>query len=204
MKSTAQTIIDNTNPMGNAQMYASHLKGGALLETGKTLYNTLFGLSVNDSSNPYAKVLTNLDNAGRLADSESFRAYQYGFRLWKLGDGVVTDAEAAAMTQIMSASRVKLFIGPNSTKVLDIELAHFNSSIQMAKADGDNSVGVNTLQWLQLPAGMEQDFKENMNFRAELEVELPAGTPAALGESGDPASPQFVFNFLAAGRRIVV
>ncbi len=200
-------------PLKGGQQYAANMKGGVLLVAGQEIYQNLFALSIN-SPEPFAKVLTNLDNPGKMNDSEAFTAYQYGVRLVKLTDGAATTDEVDAAIKLLSASRLQLFIGPNSQRVLDVELIHYMNSLNfIAETQGAADIGVaqtaavplNTTAWLSLPGDLIQDFKENMNFKASLQVELPTGTPAALGYAGSPTpAPTWAFIFVMAGRRIVV
>lgn len=212
MNQNPRSIV-KSQPLTGGQQYAANMKGGVLLTSGTKIYQNLFALSVNSDSEPYAKVLTNLDNPGKMNDSEGFVAYQYGIRLIKLTDGAATTDEIQAAIKLLEASRLQLFIGPNSQRVLDVETIHFLNTLNMiTETQGLAEIGVaqtaalpiNTTAWLTLPGELVQDFKQNMNFKASLEVELPAGTPSELGYAGSPSAPTWAFIFVMAGRRIVV
>lgn len=199
-------------PLTGGQEYAANMKGGVLLVAAQKIYQNLFALSIN-SDEPYARVLTNMDNAGKMNDSEAFTAYQFGIRLVKLTDGAATTDEISAAIKLLSASRLQLFVGPNSQRVLDLELVHFQNTLTfVAETQGAADIGIaqtagvpiNTTAWIGLPEELKQLFKQNMNFKASLEVELPEGTPADLGYAGSPSAPTWAFNFIMAGRRIVV
>jgi len=200
-------------PLTGGQQYAASMKGGVLLVSGQMIYQNLFALFTISASEPYAKVLTNLDNPGKMNDSEGYVAYQYGIRLIKLTDGVATTDEIQAAIKMLEASRLQLFIGPNSQRVLDVETVHFLNTLNMiAETQGATDIGVaqtaslpiNTTAWLTLPSELVQEFKQNMNFKASLECELPTGTPSELGYAGSPLAPTWAFVFVMAGRRIVV
>jgi len=204
--------IVTKNPLTGRQEYAANMKGGVKLVSGQVIYQNLFGLSTS-SDDAYAKVLTNMDQAGKMNDSEGFLAYQYGVRVVKLSDGPATPEQAAAVLKFLSSCRLQLFIGPNSVRVLDIETIHFLNTQSVIINDTDAaatpvavaiaaSLPQNSSAWFSLPNDMKQEFKQNMNFKASLECELSGGTPSALGAVNDV--PQFAFIFIIAGRRVVI
>lgn len=197
------------NPLTGNQEYAANMKGGVLLKSGVKLYQNLFAVSTSTGGD-YDKVISNLDNPGKMNDSEGFTAFQYGLRIIPLFDGAMTPAQSAAAAKMLLNCRIQLFIGANRTRVLDIEGAHFMNTESGIVSDSSaaNNVAVaaslpnNATGWLVLPQELRQEFKQNMNFSASLECELPEGTPAALGY--DDTTPRFAFVFLMGGRRIVI
>lgn len=204
--------IVTKNPLNGRQEYAANMKGGCKLVTGQVLYDNIFSLS-STSDDPWAKFLTNLDQPGKMNNSEGFLAYQYGVRVVKLTDGPATPEQAAAVLKFLAGGRLQLFIGANSSRVLDVETIHFLNTQSVIINDTDAaatpvavsvaaSLPQNSSAFMVLPDSMKQEFSQDMNFRATLTCEIPGGTPAALGFSG--ADPQFAFIFIIAGRRVVI
>lgn len=200
MKNTAQAIVSKKTALTGGQAYGSHIKGGVLLVAGKLIDQGVFALSVNDTtSQPFAKVLTNLENAGKMGAGERFTGYQVALRVVKLGGVAATDAEVASANYLLSTTRVRLFIGSNRTKILDVEASHLVSPIAGIRAAGDSSLPQNVNTWINLPS--PQPFDELQQIAAEFEYEDPAGVPAGLGYVN--SAPTHALILLVAGNRQV-
>lgn len=194
----------NRSPLQKgSQEFAAHMMGGCLLQDGVEVYNDIFAHSVSDpypgtGGSNYVQCITNLENPGKMGDSESFLAYQYGISFMKLTAGSETAANIQLLTKFIQSARFELFIGSNKTRVLDIQLSHFMGTINLASADATSTVlPINSARWITL-AGVPQQFKRNMNFYGRLTCGFPAGTPSGLGTE---ASPIYAFQFIAAGKR---
>lgn len=184
------------------QAYAANIKGGTPLVSGQIKYEDLFSRSVNDGG--YSKIYTNLDNAGRINQGEKNTILQYGIRVGHLLAVTPTPAQLDAMAQFLANCRVQMFVGPNATKILDLEGAHFMSPVTGVSAVvGFAATPVNMTSWITLPGELKQILSENVNIKASVECELPGGTPAALAFAG-PGVPNFYFNLILAGRREVM
>ena len=197
--------IQNARSTGfDVQAYAANIKGGALLQAGQQIYEGLFAQSVNGGG--YSKVLTNLDNAGRINQGEKNTVLQYGIRIGHLLAAPPTPAQIDLMNQFIANCRVQMFVGANATKILDLEGAHFMSPVTgVSAAAGFSNGPINNTSWITLPGELKQVLAENVNIKATVECELVGGTPAGLGYTvGPPPVPQFYFNLILAGRREVM
>lgn len=185
---------------GGGQVYAATLMGGALLVSGQKKYEDIFGHSVNESVNAYAKVISNLDNPGKMGNSEAYHAYQYAFRIAKLTSGVITAAQLQDICRMLASARFQFFVGSNRIRVLDLQMSHFLNLVNGASTDGNAVVlPINMSSWLNLPGQTKQELPPNENFSATLEVNHPDGTPAGLAYSD--TTPNFVFQFIMMGKR---
>jgi len=179
------------------QIYGASLFGGFLLEAAKT---EIEFFNISESSGPWAKVLTNLREAGKIGSSMTFNAVQYAPRIFKLDGSTMTAAEAAACALFMAGSRVELYIGSNNTKVAEYDLAHFLSPISgvvEGAAGLANSLPVNQNTWISLPAAINQGLEPNGQIQGKVYCNLPGGIPAALGFVNE--EPLFAFKWELTG-----
>ena len=191
---------------GGGQIYAANLFGGVGLRSGVISYTNLFGSSVNDNSNPIAKLVTNLDNPGKMGNSEAFWVYQYAVRIQKISAAAMTSAVAQDIVRFLSSVRLQFFVASNRIRVLDLSGLHFgnvlNAIVSDASTLGSNSISlpVNQSSWISLPGQTVQKLPPNENFNATLDCNLVGGTPSSL-DSTPASNPDFVFNFVMAGKR---
>jgi len=192
--------------------YISHIMGGVVLNAGTTVYNQFFP-GTYGSPGSYTNLLTNLSNMGKLGSQECFEVLRYGFRISKLTAGVATPAQIQATTAFLNSSRFYFEIGDAGTRVLDIQLARFSSTISAVAnptSATDNqafgaTIPISNVAWLEIAATTgKEPIEPNMNFSATLENNLydgtNTGTPTGIGTT---ASPIFILNFLAEGIRTV-
>lgn len=180
------------------QIYGASLFGGFIFEAGKTEVEFF---NISESSGPWAKVLTNLREAGKIGSSMSFNAVQYAPRAFKVDGTTLTAAEAALLALFFASSRVELFIGSNNTKVAEYDLAHFLnpiSGIVEGAAGLGNSLPINQNAWISLPAEVMQGLEPNGQISGKVYCNLPGGIPAGLGLDID-GNPVFVWKWELAG-----
>jgi hypothetical protein len=199
---TAQVIATNPQTVQTfgpgGQAYAANLVGGFMLEAGKKIYE-FFGISMN-SDNIYSKVLTNLQEAGKIGNSMAFTAKQYGIRLFKIDGTEITSAEMAALIQFIASSRLEFYVGSNKTKVLELMLSHFMNSVTGQESAGNSVVlPINQAAWVTLTGTMIQGLAPNTEISGSVFMNWPTGTAAALGFND--TVPRFAFQFVMAGEK---
>lgn len=198
VQSVSPARVQTFGPGGQA--YAANLVGGFMLEASKKIYE-FFGISMN-SDNVYSKVLTNLQEAGKIGNSMAFTARQYGIRLVKIDGTEITSAEMAALIQFIASSRLEFYVGSNKTKVLELMLSHFMNSVTGQESAGNSVVlPINQAAWITLSGSMIQGLEPNTEISGTLFMNWPTGTAAALGYNADPATPKFMFQFVMAGEK---
>lgn len=194
---TAPQKVSTFGPGG--QVYAANLFGGFKLVSGQKQYD-FFGISMN-SDDPYAKVLTNLSEAGKIGNSMAFTGRMYGIRFVKIDGTLVTTEEAAAMVQFLASSRLEFYVGSNKTKVLELGLTHFLNTVSMASEDANTvSLPVNMAAWLNLPGSTVQGLEPNTEISGSVFMNFPTGTSALLGANND-GTPKFIMQFIIAGEK---
>jgi len=179
------------------QRYAANLTGGCILITG-TKDQSFFDIA-ESSPAIWAKALTNLKEAGKIGNSMTFQALQYGIRFIKFDGTVATAAELAALNAYLGASRVELYVGSNQTKVFELDLAHLLNVVNGASADATSVLDpVNMAAWINLPGELIQGLAPNTEISGRLLCNIPTGTPASISTI-DPAAPKWAFKFVMAG-----
>jgi len=201
VQTNAPAQVKTFGPGG--QVYAANLLGGAKLVAGQTRY-PIFDIS-ESSPDIWARVLTNLKEAGKIGNSMSFTAIQYAPRFFKANVTPITAAELQALQLFIAGSRFEMYVGSNQTKVGEFALSHF---LNIATATGANgaadpnaaSLPINQNAWISLVGETAKGIAPNTEISAALICSLPGGTPAALGLVGnDPATPNFIFQWVIAG-----
>ena len=194
---TPASQVQSFGPGG--QRYAANLTGGVILITGSK-QQAFFDIA-ESAPGIWNKALTNLKEAGKIGNSMTFEAMQYGIRFVKLDGTVATAAELAALAAYVASCRVELFIGSNSTKIFEMDGAHLQNVINGASIDANSVLApVNNSAWVSLPAGLGlvQGLAPNTEISGLLSCFIPTGTPAAIS-SADPAAPKWAFKFVMAG-----
>lgn len=181
------------------QKYGANLFGGCkLVAAAKEL--VFFDIAESGSNDPWAKVLTNLKEAGKIGNSMTYTAVQYGPRVVKVDGTETTPAELAALTAFYAGSRLELYVGSNGTKIAEYDLAHFLNPITFASAAAAASLPANLTGWVALVGDMEQGFAPNTEILGKVFCNLPGGVPAALGMV-DAINPKFIFKLEMAGMK---
>ena len=181
------------------QVYAASLVGGIKLKSGIKSY-TFFDIA-ESSNDPWAKVLTNLKEAGKIGNSMNYIGKQYALRFAKVDGSVCTAAEQAALIEFIMGSRVELYVGSNQTKVSEIDCSHFLNVVNSVSTDANSvSLPINQSAWMALPGQMQQGLTRNTEISGALFCNLPTGTPAAL-DMVDAVNPKFICKFVIAGEK---
>ena len=181
------------------QVYAASLVGGIKLKSGIKSY-TFFDIA-ESSNDPWAKVLTNLKEAGKIGNSMNYIGKQYALRFSKVDGSVTTAAEQAALIEFIMGSRVELYVGSNQTKVSEIDCSHFLNVVNSVSIDANSAtLPINQSAWMALPGQMQQGLTRNTEISGALFCNLPTGTPAAL-DMLDAVNPKFICKFVIAGEK---
>ena len=181
------------------QVYAASLVGGIKLKSGIKSY-TFFDIA-ESSNDPWAKVLTNLKEAGKIGNSMNYIGKQYALRFAKVDGTAVTALEQAALIEFIMGSRVELYVGSNQTKVSEIDCSHFLNVVNSVSTDANSvSLPINQSAWMALPGQMQQGLTRNTEISGALFCNLPTGTPAAL-DMVDAVNPKFICKFVIAGEK---
>jgi hypothetical protein len=193
---TQASQVSTFGPGG--QKYGANLFGGFKLVAAQKVF-TFFDIA-ESSPDIWAKVLTNLKEAGKIGNSMSFVAVQYGPRIVKVDGTETTPAELAALEVFFASSRLELYVGSNNTKIAEYDLAHFLNPITFASAAASASLPANLTGWVSLVGDMEQGFAPNTEISGAVFCNLPNGVPAALGMV-DAVNPKFIFKLEMAGMK---
>lgn len=181
------------------QYYGASLFGGFMLKAGEKVFEFF---NISESSGPWAKVLTNLKEAGKIGSSMNFAAVAYAPRMVKVDGTAITAAEAAAMTLFYASSRVELYIGSNETKVAEYDLAQFLCPISgpvEGAAGISNALPINQAAQINLPAAIMQGLEPNAQIYGKVTCNLPTGAPAALDMDGE--DPVFIWKWELLGAK---
>lgn len=181
------------------QYYGASIFGGFILEAAKTVFEFF---NISEASGPWAKVLTNLKEAGKIGSSMNFTSVMYVPRLVKVTGDSMTAAEAAAATLFMASSRVELYIGSNDTKVAEYDLCQFLNVISgpiEGAAGITASLPINQMPQVNLPPALMQGLAPNTQIAGKVFCNLPGGCPAALGLDGE--DPAFIFKWELVGAK---
>lgn len=197
-------ILAEDGSFSGGRVLPSALFGGVVLASGVSRYDQIFSVSVNDTSNANAKLLSNMANPGKLGATEKFWALQYGIQIQKYTAGKPTEADVNNIIQFINASRLEIFVGDSDQRVLDIPLCRFGNvfGFQTGPTTAGDGVGLsvpfNTSRWLQVPAimGGKEEFPPNTNFRAQVTCGLSGGTPAVTATT-------YILNVIIEGLRFV-
>ena len=193
----------------NVQQYAADLVGGARLVDGAKSAD-FFNIS-ESSPDTFAKYLTNLKEAGKIGNSMGFQGLAYHIHFIKASGTVATADEMAALLALIGGSKLELYIGSNTNKVLEIDTGRFLNLISVSSketaASGSVAVSMsaplNIADKLQLNAEeIQQGLPPNTEISGRIFWNLPGGVPAALGCANETASPEWVFKFYITGVKV--
>jgi hypothetical protein len=162
------------------QSYIANLFSGFIIDGTKQ--KALFQFAQNDNAVPFASVLTNLREAGRIGSTMNFTALQVGWRCIKLGDTMPTQQEIHDLKRYLASGKIELTIGSNETRIAEFSGAHlmnieeFASETVLTNAFGGTSNPVNTSSWVNLiqPIPLQNNVELGGKFTCNLTAVPPA------------------------------
>lgn len=164
------------------QSYIANLFSGFILSSDRQY--PLFQFAQNDNAVPFASVLTNLREAGRIGSTMNFTALQIGWRVVKLGDTMPTQQEIHDIKRFLFACNIQVTVGSNETRIAEFTGAHllnveeFASSTVLADAHGGQSSPVSTSPWVNLIQPIP--LQNNVEIGGKVVCNLPAVPPALI------------------------
>ena len=188
------------------QQYAADLVGGCRLVDGAKSAD-FFNISENNSADVWAKYLTNIKEAGKIGNSMAFQGLSYHIHFVKASGIVATADEMAALFALIGGSKVELYIGSNTNKVLEIDTGRFLNLISGAVTESAGALAIsgplNIADKLQLNAEeIQQGLPPNTEISGRVFWNIPTGVPAVLGCANDTAAPEWVMKFYITGVKV--
>lgn len=173
-------VVASFGPGG--QSYIANLFSGFILKSDKQY--PLFQFAQNDNAVPFASVLTNLREAGRIGSTMNFTALQIGWRVVKLGDAMPTQQEIHDIKRVLFASNIQVTIGSNETRIAEFVGSHllnveeFASETVTVNGHGGQSSPVSTSAWVNLIQPIP--LQNNIELGGKVTCNLTAIPPALI------------------------
>jgi hypothetical protein len=185
--------VQSVGPGG--QIYISNLFTGFIIRDEQQ--NDIFTFNQNDPQQPFARVLTNFVETGKIGSRMTYTAGGLAIRIFKLGATAPTAQELHDVKKLLASSRVEVNIASNNTKVAEFSGTHFMNVLDVVGKEATaNFVPVGTVNSsgycnLRIPIALE----ENINLGGVVRFGIPV--PASLRQ----ASEEWAFVVLLAGEK---
>lgn len=187
------------------QQYAADLFGGCrLVDAAKTA--DFFNIAEN-TSDVWAKYITNLKESGKIGNSMGFQGLAYHVHFVKTSGTVATAAEMASLLALIGGAKCELYIGSNNAKVLEIDLGRFLNFVSASVTEAAGAIAfsgpLNIADKLQLNAEeIQQGLPPNTELSGRVFWNIPGGVPAVLGCASETDTPVWVMKFYITGIKV--